>query len=130
VMNQGYDVVLLGSLQPIRVDVDQFASRVTADPRIEVSLKEVGFRSGLDLLGVYAAQTSDLKGWLAGAQINRDVSLRLQFLAGMAVNQGRAGLIYGEIEKRGVFPGDVFVGSASRIAAVRKSFDEWRSDEF
>jgi hypothetical protein len=45
----------------------------------------------------------------------------------MAVNQGRAAVIYGEMEKRGAFPKDLFRGSESRMADARKSFDEWRS---
>ena len=129
-MNQGYDVVLLGSIDPIAIDLTNFAARAAADPRVKASLREVGFRGAEDLLGTYTAQPSDLTAWLAGAQTNRDLSLRLQFLAGMAVNQGRAAFIYSEIEKRGAFPRNFFVGSETQVAAVHKAFDEWRSDVF
>lgn len=127
---QGYDVVLLGSAEPLRIDVDAVARRVDASPGVAESMREVGFGSGADLLGIYTARADDLRSWLAGAQINRDIGLRLQYLAGMAVNQGRAAWIYGEIEKRGAFPGDLFTGSPERVAAVRKAFDGWRSDSF
>jgi spermidine synthase len=127
---QGYDVVLLGGLEPIHVDLGAIAKRMDASPKLAQSLDEVSFHSAADLLGIYTARPADLRGWLAGAQINRDVSLRLQYLAGMAVNEGRAGFIYGEIEKRGGFPADLFIGSAEQVAAVRKSFDMWRSDSW
>jgi hypothetical protein len=124
--NQGYDVVLLGSNEPIKIDLDAVARRVTPD--IEKSITQVGFRSTADLFGSYAARSADLRIWLAGSQINRNLSLRLQYLAGMSVNQGSAALIYGEIEKRGGFPKDLFSGTPDQLAAVRKSFDDWRSD--
>ena len=36
----------------------------------------------MDLFSTYAGRASDLKGWLKDAAINRDRSLRLQYLAG------------------------------------------------
>jgi spermidine synthase len=124
---QGYDVVLLGSVEPIHVDLDAISRRMEASPRVADSLREVGFRSGVELFGAYTARPEDLRSWLAGAQINRDVSLRLQYLAGMAANQGKAPFIYGEIEKRGAFPADLFAGTPEQLAEVRKAFEDWRS---
>jgi spermidine synthase len=127
IFDRGYDVVLMGSVEPIRVDLEAYARRVAADPRIVASLKDVGFRSGFDLLGVYTAQGRDLAGWLKGAQMNRDLSLRLQFLAGMSVSQGKADFIYAEMERRGAFPAEIFRGSAEDVAEVRKAFEAWRA---
>jgi spermidine synthase len=126
--DQGYDVVLLGSVEPLRIDLDAAERRIAASPRVAQSLREVGFTSAADMWGTFAARSADLTSWLAGAQINRDVSLRLQYLAGMAVNQGKAAFVYDEIAKRGPFPADLFIGSPEQIAAVRKAFDSWRSD--
>jgi spermidine synthase len=126
----GYDVVLLGSVEPIRIDLDAVERRMAESPRIAASLKEVGLISAADMWGTFAARSQDLTQWLAGSQINRDVSLRLQYLAGMAVNQGSAALIYNEISKRGPFPEDLFAGSQEQIAAVRKAYNAWRSDSY
>jgi spermidine synthase len=128
--NLGYDVVLLGSDRPIRIDLDAVDRQLKAAPRIAASLHEVGFVSAADMFGTLAAQSGELTQWLKGAQINRDISLRLQYLAGMAVNQGKAALIYDEISKRGAFPPDLFTGSPEQLAAVHKAFDAWRSDYF
>ena len=35
---------------------------------------------------IYIARASDLAPWLAGAEINRDRNLRLQYLAGMGLD--------------------------------------------
>lgn len=127
VFDQGYDLVLLGSDSPLHPNLDSVDARLAASPGLAASLQEVGFRSAADLLGMYAAQPSDLQGWLRDAQLNRDVNLRLQYLAGMSLNRALAGSIYGEIQKRSPFPEGLFVGSPTRLEALKKVFDAWRT---
>lgn len=127
VFDQGYDLVMLGSDSPLQLNLDTVDGRLAASPGLAASLQEVGFRSAADLLGLYAAQPSDLKGWLRDAQLNRDVNLRLQYLAGMSLNRSLAGSIYGEIQKRSPFPEGLFVGSPARLDALKKVFDAWRT---
>ena len=129
-MNQGYDVVMLGAAEPLRIDVDAVQRRLDLSPRLAASLREVGLHSAAELLGTYAAQARDLQGWLAHAQINRDRGLRLQYLAGLALNQGSAPSIYGQIEAKGSFPRDLFTGSPAAMAALEKNFKALRSDPF
>jgi len=128
--DQGYDLVLMGSADKIRIDLDAIEQRIERAPRVAESMREVGFRSAAELLGTYAAQSAELRAWLADAQINRDRSLRLQYLAGMAVNHAEPGRIYGQIVTRSAFPQDLFAGSAEQLAAVRKSFNDWRTDPY
>ena len=128
--NQGYDVVLMGSTEPIRIDLDALQTKLDGAPKLAESLREVGFHSAAELMGTYGARARELREWLARAQINRDLGLRLQYLAGLALNRGNAGSIYGQIEARGPFPSDLFRGSDAQIEAVRRSFHEWRSDAF
>ena len=49
------------------------------------------------MLATYAGQGSDLQPWLKGAEINRDRNLRLQYLAGMAVNENQGKKIFDDI---------------------------------
>jgi spermidine synthase len=46
------------------------------------------------LIAMYLARGEDLAPWLAGAQINRDRNLRLQYLAGMALDSHREDAIF------------------------------------
>jgi spermidine synthase len=74
---QGYDLVLLGQLEPTRIDVDELARRVES-PEYEAiarSLREIGFNSTTELLARFAGQANDFKPWLAGAAINTDRNL-------------------------------------------------------
>src|ERR1700683_585548 len=78
---QGNDMVLLGKVEPLRIDFDEmeqgFGYRDQASS-IPHSLVEVGMNSPVDLFATYAGRKSDLTEWLRGAPINRDRNLRMQ----------------------------------------------------
>jgi spermidine synthase len=117
----GYDTVLLGQADPAAIDIDALERRLSSPEYQPVakSLYEVGFHSTLGLLATYAGQQSDLRPWLSGAEINRDGDLRLQYLAGMAVNNNREGAIYDQILNFRVYPERLFQGSDERKHALR-----------
>ena len=116
---QGYDIVLLGQVEPTRIDLDEIDARLQRPEygAVAQSLAEIGFHSAADLFSTFAAQGPQLRAWLADAQINRDRNLRLQYLAGLGVNQYRQAEIYREILAYRRVPDGLFVGSPARLAA-------------
>jgi spermidine synthase len=110
---EGYDVVLLGSKEPQRIDLRAVQDRLALDRYHPVlqSLREVGFKSSYSLFASYAGQAADLKPWLRRAQINRDRNLRLQYLAGLGLNFNEQGLIYSDLLLYRHFPEELFTGS-------------------
>jgi spermidine synthase len=93
-----------------------------ADHRdVAQSLAEVGFESVTDLLVTYAGQASDLAPWLEGAQINHDRNLRLQYMAGMGLNQYQGASISDEMLKYWTFPEKLFVGSPRKRLVLRQA---------
>ena len=116
----GYDLFLLGQTEPMRIDLDRLDARLARPDyaRVAESLRQIGFRSVPDLMAVYAGQAADLGPWLAGAQINRDRNLRLQYLAGLTLNYNREDRIYGELMSYRRFPGNLFEGSPAEVRAV------------
>jgi spermidine synthase len=117
----GYDIVLLAQADGAVIDIDALERRLSSPEyqRVAKSLYDVGFHSTLGLLATYAGQQSDLRPWLTGAEINRDGDLRLQYLAGMAVNNSREGAIYDQILNFRVYPEGLFRGSDERKQALR-----------
>ncbi len=117
----GYDVFLLGQATPSRIDVDQLHAKLASPEyaRVAQSLREVGFDNVAGLLSVYAGQDSDLKPWLQGAEINRDWNLRLQYLAGLALNVSQEGSIYGDMLKYKRYPANLFTGSEQTLQQVQ-----------
>jgi spermidine synthase len=119
----GYDTVLLGQAEPAKVDLDQLQARVQRPEyaRVVESMRYVGFTSLNSLLGTYAGQDRDLRPWLTGAEINRDGNLRLQYLAGMALNNSLEGVIYSQMLSYRKFPDNLFSGSEERKRVLMQS---------
>jgi spermidine synthase len=117
----GYDLVLMGQVDPARIDLDAMQARLDRPEGLRVadSLREVGFGSAVQLLATYAGQEPDLRPWLAGAEINRDGNLRLQYMAGLALNVSQEGAIYTQMLAYRKFPDNLFAGSPERIQGLR-----------
>ena len=109
--------MLFGQVDPTVIDVDQWQARLDRPENAEVkrSLEEVGFHSAVDLLATYAARAADLGQWMSDAQINTDRNLRLQYLAGLSLNNYQETKILNEITRTYHFPESVFVGAGARV---------------
>ncbi len=85
---KGYDLVLLGQVEPTTIDVEAIEAKLQRPEYapMKQSLREIGMHSAIDLFATYAGRKPDLEPWLRNAQINRDRNLRLQYLAGMGLN--------------------------------------------
>ena len=70
------------------------------------------------MLATYAGRASDMKRWLSDAEINEDMSMRLQYLAGMGLNFDSPATVYAEMLVYRHFPQDLFTGSPPSISAV------------
>jgi spermidine synthase len=82
------------------------------------SLREIGVHSAVDLLATYAGQKSDLGAWYAGAELNRDGDLRLQYLAGWGINSSLEDVIYRQMMSFRRPPLNLFTGSADRMQSL------------
>jgi spermidine synthase len=117
----GYDLVLMGQAEPIKIDVDALQAKLD-DPRygeVRQSLREIGINSAIELLANYAGTPQDLAPWLADAAINRDRNLRLQFLAGLGLNLYQSGPIYANMIRNAHYPEGMFTGSPATLQELR-----------
>jgi spermidine synthase len=122
----GYDTVLLGQAEPTKIDVDQLQAKLERpdEARVAASMREVGFNSAIALLSTYAGQGPDLKSWLADAEINRDGNLRLQYLAGLALNNSMEGAIYSQMLTYRRYPANLFIVSDHLRPALMSALGE------
>ncbi len=116
----GYDMVFLGQVEPLRIDLDAVAARYARPDYAPVreSLAGIGIASVADLFGTWAGQQSDLGVWTKGAEINRDSNLRLSYLAGWGFNSNFADNLYRDMLTYRRSPGPVFAGSPASLAAL------------
>jgi spermidine synthase len=118
----GYDLVLLGTAGHTPIHVDELQRRL-GEPgysQVSASLAETGFHSAADLLATYAGNARDLAPMVAGAQINEDLNLRLQYMAGLGLNSVTAPQIYREILSYRKFPDDLLVGSGPGVTTLHE----------
>lgn len=117
----GYDVVMAARKGGLTIDVGDYVDRLRSPDHafVALDLAQVGFPRAMDLLGTYAGDAGDLAEWLADAELNRDRSLRLMYLAGLGLNEYTASTIYSDILEARSFPPFLFRGDPERLAALR-----------
>jgi spermidine synthase len=118
----GFDLVLLGQIPPVQINVDALQARLDqpANAPVAASLGEVGFHSAVEFLATYAGRARDLHPLYADAQINRDLNMRLQYIAGLGLNSMAYQQTYKDILKYRRFPEDLLVGApGGRMDALR-----------
>jgi spermidine synthase len=121
VNGRGYDVVLAGRLEDTPIDVATWQAKIDspAYAGVKASLAEVGYSTILDVLRTYSGRGKDLAPWIAGAEINTDKNLRLQYLAGSGFNNNTGTDIRDSMLHYRRFPSDLFTGEAASIGSLR-----------
>jgi spermidine synthase len=114
----GYDLALVGMNRSGPIDIDAMAARLGSPgyDKVRASLSGVGILSATDLLGTFIGSRKSLAPWLADAQINRDRNLRLQYLAGLALNTSQEDAIYTQILSYRSLPDPAFKGGSDQLA--------------
>jgi spermidine synthase len=121
VTGRGYDMVMVGRLDERPIDIDRWRERISSLPylAVEESLAAVGYGSVLDVLATHSGRGPDLGGWVAGAEINTDRNLRLQYLAGIGFNDNLGTPIRDAMLEYRRFPEDLFIGEPGSVEALR-----------
>lgn len=125
---RGYDMVFMGQVDPLEIDVDEVAARLNRpdhQPVVE-SLRGIGINNEIDLFGTFAGQNSDLSHWTAGADINRDRDLRLQYLGGWGINSRLEDFIYRRMISYRQPPTNIFRGQPEHVMAIFQAIQEGR----
>ena len=96
----GYDLVLLGQVEPTTIDLDEIEARLQR-PGVRAGRASRCARSACTRRSICSRPTPGRRRtsqpWLKDAQINRDRNLRLQYLAGRGLNLYRADVIYADM---------------------------------
>jgi spermidine synthase len=119
---RGYDLVLMGTVEPLQINVDEIQAKLNRPEYAPVakSLSEVGLYSAIDLFSTYAGRGSELGGWTRDAIINRDRNLKLQYLAGLGLNLYQSDRIYSDMLVHARYPEGLFTGSDATLQALRE----------
>ncbi|HXA66852.1 MAG TPA: fused MFS/spermidine synthase [Bryobacteraceae bacterium] len=109
----GYDMVFMGQIEPLKIDLDEVQRRFSRPDYAAVrqSLADIDINSPYDLFSTYTGAGSDLRPWTRSALINTDQNLRLSYLAGWGINSDMADRLYREMLKYRQTPAGTFSGS-------------------
>jgi len=120
IYGDGYDVVMIGSVDPMQIDVQAIQQQIDDNPDLRQSLASIDLGSAYQILSSYAGSGSDLQPWLTDAQINRDRSLRLQYLAGLALDEYNSVEIFQAMSQYREYPEGLFVVPPAMEARLRE----------
>ena len=119
----GYDAVLVGRNGDAPIDLERLHGRLRGHAYAPVadSLASIGFESPLDLMSTFVADAESLEPWLEGAPRNTDRNLRLQYLAGQALNVFAAEEIFDALVGSGPhFPEGLYSGTPAQLEELRQ----------
>ncbi len=117
----GYDMVMMAQDNSQPIDMDALETRMAREDhsRVVQSLSEVQMGSMISLIRCYAGRNTDMTDWLADAVVNTDRNLRLQYLAGWALNSRKAAEIRDSFRPFAHFPTGLLIGKNTSIAAIQ-----------
>jgi spermidine synthase len=117
---QGYDMVFMGQVDPLKVDIDAVQARLDRTDYLPVveSLQEIGMPNAMSLFATYTGRKADLGRWFGSADVTTDRDLRLMYQAGWGINSYMADPIYREMLRFSEIPPDVFEGKPETVASL------------
>jgi spermidine synthase len=116
----GYDVVLLGQVEPPRIDVAGVQKRIDDNEALARSLSDAKLGTALDLFATYAVRARDLDLWLSETAPNSDFSLKLEYISGLAFNLQVADEIYAAMTRVRGYPDGLFDATPEFEAELRQ----------
>lgn len=119
---KGYDVILLGHTEPFVIVEADLAEKFHRNRAVAQSLAEVQIHFPLDLLISFAGRRPDVASWLNGYRPNLDRNLRLEYLAGEALDTYAENEIYAAMTTNLRFPEGFFQMAQEKEGELRRRF--------
>ena len=120
---QGYDMVFMGQLTPLKIDLDTVQQRYSLPEHetVRQSLRDIGVMNLFDLFSTYTGSAADLAPYVKAAAVNTDGDLKLSYLAGWGINSNLEDYLYRQMLKYRKSPTAVFTGSPVNLQTLLAS---------
>jgi len=118
-----YDALTIAGTSPIKLDSKWLESQLEKQLPLKESLAEVGVNSPLDIYRGYAGDAKSLQTWLSAYEPNLDRNLRLEYLAGLSIDQRDPTQIFDNITEDLSYPADLFELPPAEEAELRTWFE-------
>ena len=122
------DAMLIGSPGPLVIDLDALTARLAAAPAVRASLDEINVSDVPDLLRSFICTCASIKDDLAGAVVNRDANLYLQFSAGLGWYEWHQPRLVVQCARWRQSPERLLRGAPDHVEALHRTIDQrWKS---
>ena len=111
---QGHDMVLLGTAEPLRIDLDAIGQR-----RMPSSLSEIGMNSAVDLFATLCGGAKDLAPACRARAHQSRPEPADAVSGGLGLDLDDAASIYAEMPRYRRFPEGMFVSPERRVNSLR-----------
>lgn len=118
--DQRHDIIAIGQMEPTTLDLAAINNRIAENKELRDKLDEVNLGTIPGMLGQFAGTAADLQPWVADAEINRDASLRLEYLAGLSLWLVEADDIFQEIAAYRRYPTENLKNDGEYRADIRR----------
>jgi spermidine synthase len=121
-----HDIIAIGQLdspqtdKPNKLDLAAIDARINANKQLLAKLDEVNLGTIPGLMAQFAGEGQRLRPWIGDAELNRDASLRLEYLAGLAIWMVQAHEIFDEIAAFRRYPADNLENDEKYEADIRQ----------
>jgi spermidine synthase len=117
---QGYDMVFMGQLGPLKINLDTVQKRYSLPEHepVRQSLRDIGVMNLFDLFSTYTGSAADLAPYVKNAAINTDGDLKLSYLAGWGINATLDDYLYRQMLRYRTTPTEVFTGSPANLQTL------------
>ncbi len=120
--NRGYDVFLLAGNERTIIDASSIREKLNNNQALMKSLNDVEIHTEIDLLKSFSGQRFHLSGWLENFERNLDRNLRLEYLAGQALDHRAEQNIYQAMTANTAFTDQTFKLSENEEEELRSWF--------
>ena len=99
-----YDTIIIGGVDRFKLRMNAIQAQLDQQPRLSQSLQDIEIHSAKDILVTFIGQKSDMDDWLANAELNLDRNLRLEYLAGEALDMNMRDQIFAKMVANRSYP--------------------------
>lgn len=122
------DALLIGSTGPLSIDVAQLRDQLSSSDTVRESLAFINVHDAQDVLKSLLCTCDSLDAYLAGAPVNRDANLYLQFSAGLNWQQWHHAELLTQFADLRDFPDQILIIPPGERKAILTAIEKrWRA---
>jgi spermidine synthase len=111
--DERHDLIAIGQAEAASIDLAELERAIHSNAGVKAALGQVNLGTIPELMGQFVCRGEDLQPWLLDAELNEELSLRLEYLAGLSLWMQSHTEIFQEIATYRSYPADLLENDAA-----------------